>query len=239
MPTNKDFKRLVRGRMQKTGESYTAARSHLVHQRHAPTPAPAAPDYAKLAGVSDESVRAKTGCAWAKWVWTLDRVGAAEMSHRDIARYVSEHFEISGWWAQTVTVGYERIRGLRDIGQRRGGSYEVSKSKTFAVPIARVYRAIRDARQRARWLDERPTIRAATTNKTVRMAWPDGTAVEAYFVAKGAAKAQVAVQHRKLKDRAAVARQKAFWTERLAALGEILNPGEAPRPRVARRRTTG
>jgi hypothetical protein len=29
MTTQKDFKRLVRGRMQKTGESYTAARANL------------------------------------------------------------------------------------------------------------------------------------------------------------------------------------------------------------------
>ena len=29
MPTDKDFKRLVRARMGKTGESYTTARSHL------------------------------------------------------------------------------------------------------------------------------------------------------------------------------------------------------------------
>ena len=30
MPTQKDFKRLVRRRMQKTGESYTAARAQLL-----------------------------------------------------------------------------------------------------------------------------------------------------------------------------------------------------------------
>jgi len=29
MPTDKDFKRLVRGRMAKTGEAYTTARAHL------------------------------------------------------------------------------------------------------------------------------------------------------------------------------------------------------------------
>ena len=29
MPTDKDFKRLVRARMGRTGESYTTARSHL------------------------------------------------------------------------------------------------------------------------------------------------------------------------------------------------------------------
>ena len=30
MPTNKDFKRLVRARMEKTGEAYTAARANLL-----------------------------------------------------------------------------------------------------------------------------------------------------------------------------------------------------------------
>ena len=29
MPRNKDLKRLVRARMQKTGEAYTAARAHI------------------------------------------------------------------------------------------------------------------------------------------------------------------------------------------------------------------
>ncbi len=43
MPIQKDFKRLVRGRMQKTGESYAAARAHLVKQKPAAAPAKAAP----------------------------------------------------------------------------------------------------------------------------------------------------------------------------------------------------
>jgi hypothetical protein len=40
MPTDKDFKRLVRARMGKTGEAYTTARAHL---RQDPDPAPPAP----------------------------------------------------------------------------------------------------------------------------------------------------------------------------------------------------
>jgi len=56
MPTDKDFKRLVRGRMEKTGESYTTARALLRKQKPAAAavaPAPAPADYAKLAGRSD------------------------------------------------------------------------------------------------------------------------------------------------------------------------------------------
>ena len=45
------------------------------------------------------------------------------MPHKEIARYVREKFAVSGWWAQTITVGYERIRGLREKGQRRSGGY--------------------------------------------------------------------------------------------------------------------
>ena len=45
MPTDKDFKRLVRARMGKTGESYTTARSHL-----RPDPAPGQPGQGRHPG---------------------------------------------------------------------------------------------------------------------------------------------------------------------------------------------
>ena len=223
MPKNKDLKRLTRSRMQKTGESYTTARAQLLKKKK-PVPTPA-PELAALAGMSDEAVAAKTGCTWEKWVRVLDAVDAASMPHREIARYVRENFEISGWWAQTVTVGYERIKGLREIGQRRSGSYEANKSKTFPVPIARLYRAFSVARTRRRWLpDVQLTVRKATPDKSMRITWEDGTSVELYFTAKGDRKSQVAIQHRKLASKAQAEHMKRFWGERLAALAEILVP---------------
>ena len=222
MPTNKDLKRLIRTRMHKTGESYTSARAHILKQpatRPAPAPAPTGPaDYARLAGMSDEAVKAKTGCAWERWVYALDKLGAADLPHREIARIVHEKYKIGGWWAQTVTVGYERIRGLRAIGQRRDGAYEASKSKTIAVPVGTLYRAFRDARIRKRWLDVPVTVRTATVDKAVRFGWEDGTIVQTYFTAKGKAKSAVAIQHVKLKDKAATERLKAFWGEKLGTL---------------------
>ena len=226
MPTNKDFKRLVRARMTKTGEAYTAARARLLARkqpRTVPRPIAATPDYAKLAGMSDAAIAAKTGCDWERWVRALDRAGAHEWSHRAIAAYVGKTYRIPGWWTQMVTTGYERIKGLRAIGQRRDGRYEASKSKTFSVPVGRLYRAFHDARTRRRWLpDVKPTVRTATRDKTMRVTWPDGSSVELYFASKGAGKSQVAVQHGRLSDRAAVDRMKAYWTERLGALQEIL-----------------
>jgi hypothetical protein len=231
MPTNKDFKRLVRGRMQKTGESYTTARAHLRKQKPAAAaPAPAT-DYAKLGGKSDATLKANTGCNWERWVKALDYAKAYAWPHREIAKYVQEKYRVPGWWAQTVTVGYERIKGLRAIGQRWYGSFETNKSKTFAVPIGRLYSAWSDARSRALWLPAVAlTVRTATRNKSMRITWPDRTLVVVGFTRRGPTKSQVALQHGKLPDQPTATRLKAYWTERLAELAAIL-PGTHRHPR--------
>ena len=211
--------------MHKTGESYTTARAHLRKQKPAAAVAPGltAADYAKVAGKSDAILKEKTGCTWERWVKALDREKAHTWPHRDIARHVSEKYKIPGWWAQTVTVGYERIKGLRAIGQRRDGLFEAGKSKTFPVPVARLYEAFSDARMRRRWLpDVDLTIRTATREKSMRITWPDRTAVAVGFMSRGAGKSQVGLVHAKLPDRAAVTQKKAFWAERLTELGKLL-----------------
>ena len=221
MPSDKDFKRLVRARMTRTGEAYTAARAQLVRKRQPPP----SPDYAALAGMADATIATRTGRGWKHWVVALDDAGAYAWAHRDIARYVHDTFQVPDWWTQMVTVGYERIKGLRAIGQRRDGGYEASKSKVFAVPVSRLYRAFHDARMRRRWLGAvKLTLRSAATDKSMRVTWPDGTAVDLYFVAKGAAKSQLAVQHRKLADKASVDEMKAWWADRLKALEGMLVP---------------
>jgi hypothetical protein len=234
MPTNKDFKRLVRGRMQKTGESYTAARARLLRRTQVPASAPSnaevitPADYARLAGMSDAAVKAKTGCTWARWVNALDRAGAYDWPHREIARHVAERYETSGWWAQTVTVGYERIKGIRAIGQRRDGTFEANKSRTIAVPLATLSRAFSDKRTRARWLpDVDLPARISRREHSIRIMWPDATSVELYFTAKGAAKSQVQVQHRRLADRESAIRMKRYWDERLDTLARVLTNARA------------
>jgi hypothetical protein len=227
MPANKDFKRLVRGRMQKTGEAYTIARAHLLQQKPpATTPAsrgPAPSEYARIAGRSDAILQERTGCTWERWVKALDRAKAYTWSHREIAKHVHDQYKIPGWWAQTVTVGYERIKGLRAVGQRRDGSYEANKSKTFAVPLDRLYRAFHDKRTRDRWLPGVDlTVRTATRGRSMRITWPDQTSLVVGFDRKGSDKSQVAIQHGKLPDRDSAARMKQYWTERLTALEGVL-----------------
>jgi hypothetical protein len=220
MPTNKDLKRLVRARMRKTGEAYTAARSHITAK---PKAATKSIDYAALAGMSDEKVKAKTGCTWQRWVSALDRKGAEKMSHRDIAALVSEKYKVDEWWSQTVTVGYERIKGLRARGQRRDGTYEAGKSRTFNVPVTVLFDAWANASTRRRWLNgESVKVRTATAPKSMRLGWTDGSIIAVGFIAKGKSKSSVALAHTKLPDRDAANRLKEYWSKRLDTLGEVL-----------------
>jgi len=236
MPTGKDLKRLVRARMKRTGESYTAARAQLLKKTNAVgRPAEAGryvervpvasgfsrtANYAEIAGMSDASVKQATGCTWERWVKALDKAGAAEKSHRDIAKLVA-FFGTPNWWTQMVTVGYERIRGLRDKGQQRSGGYQATKSRTVNVPVSQLYAAFANPRTRRRWLDVNATVKSVSPKKRVRLAWDDGTFAIAGFYERGAGKSMVAVEHHKLPDKASAAAKKKAWGEafdRLASL---------------------
>jgi hypothetical protein len=221
--------------MKKTGESYTAARAVVVAHKKlrgaangsAPSPtryAAARDQWASLAGKSDEIVKERTGRTWAGWVSALDEAGADKLTHGDIAQHiVTAYPEVSGWWAQMVTVGYERIRGLRAVGQRMDGSYEASKSRTFPVDVSSLYQMFTVARRRQSWLpDGWIKVRTSITDKSIRIDWQDGTQVNLYFVTKGRGKATVSVQHAKLRSKADITRAKAFWDERFDALADVL-----------------
>ena len=228
MTKDKDLKRLVRARMKKTGESYTSARAQITRKSKTEDTPQARPavdpkDYATLAGMSDSVIKEKTGCTWQKWVKSLDYYGAENMSHRDIAELVKEKYKVADWWTQTVTVGYERIKGLRARGQRRDGTYEASKSRTFNVPVAELFDAWADAPARKRWLDAAGAkVRSATAPKAMRILWPDGSVVIAGFTAKGPAKSSVAIAHTKLADRETANQLKGYWAERFDALADVL-----------------
>jgi uncharacterized protein YndB with AHSA1/START domain len=169
--------------------------------------------------ISDEAVLAKTGKRWDDWFALLDAAGAQRLSHKEIVALLSEQHAVGAWWRQMVTVAYEQARGLRAPHETPAG-FQVSASRTLAVPAAKAYRAWKDTRSRARWLPGiELALRTAAPDKRLRFTCPaDQSVVEVYLTAKGDAKTQVAVQHSRLPNAAAVKRQRAFWRAALDAL---------------------
>jgi uncharacterized protein YndB with AHSA1/START domain len=217
MTRQKSFKRIVRARMEKTGESYTAARKSLLSAA-----GPEASAGVTLT-VSDEVIRRRTGRGWEEWFDLLDEWGAIERPHREIARWLRSEHGIDGWSAQSVTVSYERARKLRAVGERPAG-FSVTAQKTVAVPVDRLFEAFVDESLRRRWLPEGELReRTATKPKSARFDWGDGqTRVVVGFTAKDEAKSVVSLEHERLPDAEEAERMKAFWRDRAGALKELL-----------------
>jgi len=173
----------------------------------------------RVAGVSDEAVRAKTGKSWSEWFAVLDQAGAADMDHPAIAKLLYSQLGVQDWWSQMVTVGYEQARGRRRVHETARG-FQISRSKTIEVSAARAFKAWTEARIRGHWLPDQPLkIRKATRNKRILVTWgPDGTDVTVDFAAKGPSKVQVVVQHSKLSTAKQAERMKEFWSAALARL---------------------
>ncbi len=169
--------------------------------------------------MSDEAIREGSGRTWDEWVAVLDAWDAASKSHTEIARYIAG-LGVDGWWAQGVTVGYERIKGLRQAGQQRDGSYQGSASKTVPVPVERLFEAFVDDAARNAWLEPGTlTLRTSQAGKSARFDSAEGI-VAAWFSAKGDAKASVQVQVEKLPSKEAADECKALWKARLADLAK-------------------
>jgi hypothetical protein len=220
MTMQKSFKRLVRTRMEKTGESYTAARASLLAARDEP-----AAGGEPVLATSDAAIRERTGLGWEEWFDRLDAWGAAGRPHREIARWVAGELAIDplAWNAQAIAYSYERTYGLRAAGERADG-FAVTVSRTVAVPVERLYDAFVAA------APEGLRERTATRPKSARFDWQDaGSRVHVSFDAKGEARSTATVDHRRLADAQEAERMKAWWRERLDALRADLEAAPSAR----------
>ena len=177
--------------------------------------------------MADERVVEATGHGWQAWFEILDGWNATGRTHKEIARWLREEHEVPGWYAQSITVGYERARGLRALGQRADG-FAAGVSRTIAVPVERLFEAFTDDALRERWLPGADLrVRTATAPRTARYDWEDGsTRVIVGFEAAGEAKSRVALSHERLPDADAADAMKAWWRERLTELKSRLEAGE-------------
>jgi hypothetical protein len=223
MTTQKLFKRRVRERMAKTGESYTAARRQLAPRRDrfeaARTDLSSATELA-----SDEKLTEVTGRSWPAWLSVLDRWGARDRKHGETVEFLMSDLGVPSWYAQTITTGYERVRGLRLKHQQPDG-FTIYVSKTVGVPIRVLFDAFADERMRRQWLtDGSMSLRSSRSDLVAaRFAWGDGpTRVSVTFGSKGPAKATASVAHERLTDPVAADAAKAAWKTRLAALKGFL-----------------
>jgi hypothetical protein len=243
------LKQIIRARAAKTGERYTSARRHVLNNLEASVRGPrptAAPDKTPEAAaqppakgsVSDATSRAKTGHGLDHWFAVLDTFDGVAKGHTASARHLYDDHNVPGWYAQGITVAYERARGARTLHQRMSGEYEVSVTKTVNGDTRTVARAFTDAKRRGKWLPAADAelgsaLIAALKAKLSKgfVIRPDGmgryrykwgkTTVQFYLIPKGTDRTSVVVSHLKLQDAAAVETSRGQWRAALAALARL------------------
>jgi hypothetical protein len=174
------------------------------------------------AGVTTARVVEVTGKDHEAWFALLDAAGATTMAHPAIAALLVEQHAVPGWWAQHLTVAYERARGLRAEHQRPDG-FEISKSKTIPAPVEHVYRALVEDARRGQWLDGELEISSTRPDRTVNGRWDGGPErLTIRLDAKGESRTVLSLGHSKLPDAQAAEAAKVAWGARLESLKDLL-----------------
>ena len=183
--------------------------------------------------MSDATSLKKTGHALDHWFAVLDRFGAVEKGHTAAARHLSGEHKIDGWYAQGLTVAYERARGVRGMNQRCDGAFEVSVSKVIAAKPSQIVKALKDGRA---WTDgvdplllkalaaaikdkkSKGFISRADGQTRFRYKWNE-TTVQFNMYPKGA-KTSFVVQHMNLAGAESVEAFRAKWKAAFGAIAE-------------------
>lgn len=245
MTKERTTKARIRARMEKTGERYTAARRHVLSEpapREVPSssakvaePAPPAPTKSKTpvearGAVSEARVLERTGSSLAHWFSVLEAFDAVTKGHTAAAKHLRDDHSVDAWYAQGITVAYERAKGLRGINERTGGTFEFNATKVLHATVGAVAKAIEQATARAAWtsgiekaITDAIGLGGALAKKTsgarrLRVVCGEHGEVELVVNPKGEDKSQLVVTHRKLADRAALERHRAAWKSALDAL---------------------
>jgi len=94
--------------------------------------------------IGSQAVVRSTGRPREEWHELLDTAGATGWPHKRIAEWLVTEHAVDGWWAQSLTVGYEQARGMRQPGQRPDGTFDANVSRTVAAGVQDVSALVSD-----------------------------------------------------------------------------------------------
>jgi uncharacterized protein YndB with AHSA1/START domain len=189
---------------------------------------------------TDAAAQAATGKTMKAWFAELDGLGGTARGRRELVQHLYGVLDKDEWWATTIAVEYERVRGaVEKDGAPKG--YSICSTKTIAAPVADVFAAFGDARRLDAWLGPETSVEFAEggelrnadgdrasfsrirAGKDLRLDWnraglAPGTKVEVLFADKGKGKTGVTLNHTRIQDRCDADRLRAAWAHALDAL---------------------
>ncbi len=137
-----------------------------------------------------------------------------------LVTYLFDSGEVDLWWSQGVTVGYERIVGLRLPYQRPDGTFAAGKSRTVVVERDQLRDLLLDEQARESLFPGYETeLRSRPTSKVVRLGIGPGVA-HVSLTEASPGRTKISIDHRKLPSVATVEEWKFFWDEWLKVIDQ-------------------
>jgi uncharacterized protein YndB with AHSA1/START domain len=199
----------------------------------------------------DEIVVARTGRTRAEWFSVLDAFDCRAHGHKASAAHLMQSHGAAPWWAQAITVEYERARGIRSYGERADG-FACTVQRALAVPADRAWSAFEDPaevsawtsarhdhrfRAGSRWRDAmggRGAFQRVVPLRYVRFSWnhprtAPRSLVEVEFVARAEDRVTVKLTHRRIRSEEEREALRSHWSWALDSLKSYVETG-APIP---------
>ena len=168
--------------------------------------------------MTSEAIDKGTGRPLEEWYGVIRDAGKGVASHKEIADFLHEVHEVSYWWAQEITVEYERFIGRRVHGQTQDGKFQIGVSRTIHAPVADVWTLVEAV------ASEPPvagsgifsTVTTHVPGSHLRMQWrlhdwEEHSILQIRVTPRGPGKTTVTFHHEKLPDAAARQQMKERW----------------------------
>lgn len=173
---------------------------------------------ARQISLKDESVKKATGKGWIEWFKLLDEEGLAAMPHAEIVNIITEKHSVPGWWAQSITVEYERYLGRRQVGQVKDGTFQTAVSKTLPGNTNQVFKLWLNAVLDVEVFNSIPLAGKPAISKSEKWSYwrgdlQDGSKVTVTVGTKTAEKSILTFSNEKLKSKDDIEPWKSFWKD--------------------------
>lgn len=163
-----------------------------------------------------------TGISWKGWLSFFSKINAIELNHTEIARLVEKQLgsntKSAAWWAQTVTVEYEKHIGRRITGQTKDGTFQTSISKVTKKGMKQLmdkwidFAATR--KEIANLIIDKPSIAGTAKRLTWRIRTADKTTILVTSEPRGK-NAALIISLMGFISKDSISRAKLFWQERM------------------------
>jgi hypothetical protein len=168
--------------------------------------------------IGDEAIKKATGRTPEKWFDILNKAGGKKMTHTDIARFLSTHYIKSGWWAQMVTVEYEREQGRRKVNENADG-FIVGVHKTVHMPLKQLEKEWNDLAS-SHLVAQKHLMPIPTKSKRRMLRYKaDVGSLVVYFDDRGEGKSRIMVESVRLPSQKMVEENRTFWKKVLSNIG--------------------